>query len=147
RPPRSELEELARNIREDHRFVCRAPLSDREEETAHMAPGYAWLLGMAGRVQEDPGPLLRWAQCGLGTLAVLCLFLLARQAFASTLVAAIAGSLAAVYPFWIVNTAELADGVLVSFLVCAALALGTRGSQVGGPFTSLLFGLSLAGLA
>jgi hypothetical protein len=63
------------------------------------------------------------------------------------LVGTIAGLLAALYPFWIVNTAELADGVLTTLLLTSALALGARGSQVGGAFTSMLFGLSLAGLA
>ena len=32
--------------------------------------------------------------------------------------------------------------MVVTFLLTASLALGTRGSQVGGAFTSMLFGLS-----
>src|SRR5207253_1312954 len=83
----------------------------------------------------------------LGTFTVVCWFFFARRAFSSLLAGTSAGLLGALYPFWILNTAELADGVLVSFLLAAALALGTRGSQVGGPITSLLFGLSLAGIA
>ena len=74
-------------------------------------------------------------------------FCFARRAFASTIAGTLAGLLGALYPFWIVNTAELADGVLVTFLLAAVLALGTRGSQVGGSFTSLLYGLTLAALA
>jgi hypothetical protein len=146
-PTRSELEELAANVRDENWFGCEAPLADHEEETAHIAPGYPWLLGMAGRLQEQPAALVRWYQCGLGTLTVLFYFFFARRAFGSTPAGVIAGLLAAFYPFWIINTAELADGVLVTFLLSAALALGTRGSQAGGAFTSLAFGLSLAGLS
>ncbi|MBI3407962.1 MAG: hypothetical protein HY040_06355 [Planctomycetes bacterium] len=58
-----------------------------------------------------------------------------------------AGLLAAIHPFWIVNTAELSDGVLATFLLALVLVLGCRAGQVGGAFASLLFGLSLAALA
>jgi 4-amino-4-deoxy-L-arabinose transferase-like glycosyltransferase len=143
---RTELEELSQNLREERRFACRAPLADQVETTAHVAPGYPWLVSLAARIQDDPGPLIRWVQCGLGALTALFYFFFARRAFDSTLAGAIAGLLAAFYPFWIVNTAELADGVLATFLLAAALALGTRGSQVGGAFTSAAYGLSLAGL-
>jgi hypothetical protein len=146
-PARTELDDLIQHVREERRFACRAPLSDREEETAHVAPGYPWLLGMVGRLHDQPEMLVRWTQCGLGALTVLCWFCFARRAFASTVAATIAGLLGAFYPFWIVNTAELADGVLASFLLAAAVALGTRGSQIGGAFTSLLYGLALAALA
>ncbi len=74
------------------------------------------------------------------------LLLLRARAFSSTIAGTLAGLLGALYPFWIINTAELADGVLVTLLLAATLALGTRGSQVGGAFTSLLFGLLLAAL-
>jgi hypothetical protein len=146
-PAQTELEDLTRHVREEHRFAGLVPLSDHHEETAHVAPGYPWLLGTIGRFHDQPAMLMRWAQCGLGALTVLCCFFFARRAFASILVGTIAGSLAAIYPFWIVNTAELADGVVVCFLLAASLALGTRGSQVGGAFTSMLFGLTLAALA
>jgi hypothetical protein len=145
-PSRTELEDLAHNLRDENRFACLAPLSDRDEETADVAPGYPWLVSLAARVEDEPAMLVRWVQCGLGALTVLCYFFFARRAFASTVAGTIAGLLGALYPFWIVNTAELADGVLVTFLLAATLALGTRGSQVGGAFTSLLFGLLLAAL-
>ena len=143
----TELEDLTQHLREERRFACRAPLSTHVETTAHVAPGYPWLVSLAGRIQDDPAPLMRWVQCGLGALTALCYFFFARRAFASTLVGALAGLLAAFYPFWIVNTAELADGVVTTFLLAAALALGTRGSQAGGAFTSVAFGLALAALA
>jgi 4-amino-4-deoxy-L-arabinose transferase-like glycosyltransferase len=146
-PPRTEIDDLAHNVQEERWFGGLAPLCDHREETAQIAPGYPWLLGMLGRFHDRPALLVRWGQCGLGALAVLCCFLFARRVFASLLVGTIAGLLAALYPFWIVNTAELADGVLVTLLVTAVLTLGARGSQVGGAFTSMLFGLSLAALA
>jgi hypothetical protein len=144
---RSELHDLANHLREERWFGCLTPLSDRAEETADVAPGYPWLLSLAGRVQDEPAMLVRWVQCGLGALTVLCYFFFARRAFASTLAATLAGLLGAIYPFWIINTAELADGVVVTFLLAAALALGTRGSQTGGAFTSFLFGVLLAAMA
>jgi hypothetical protein len=146
-PALSEEEDLVHNLREQRWFACRAPLSDREEETAHVAPGYPWLLGMAGRFHGDPAMLTRWVQCGLGALTVLCYFFFARRAFHSLAAGTVTGLLTALHPFWIVNTAELADGVLASFLLSAALMLGTRGSQEGGAFTSLAYGLALAALA
>ncbi len=145
-PARTELEDLVHNLREG-RWFCLTPLADQEEETAHVAPGYPWLRGLAGRIHDEPEMLVRWVQCGLGSLTVLCYFFFARRAFASTLAGTIAGLLVAAHPFWIINTAELADGVLVSFLLAAALTLGSRGSQIGGAFTSFMYGLALAGLA
>jgi 4-amino-4-deoxy-L-arabinose transferase-like glycosyltransferase len=100
-----------------------------------------------GRYAAAPDQVVRWLQCGLGTLTVLCYFFFARRAFGSNRVAFLSGLFGAVYPFWVCATAELADGILTSFLLAACLALGTRGSQVGGAFTSLLFGLALAALA
>jgi hypothetical protein len=146
-PEGSGTDDLVRNVRDHGWFGGRAPLSDQEEPTAHLAPGYSWLFGLIARYHEAPDAVLRWLQCGLGVLTVLCFFLFMRRAFHSTLVATLTGLLGACYPFWVVNTAELADGTLASFLLAAALMLGTRGSQVGGAFTSLLFGLSLAALA
>ena len=56
-----------------------------------------------------------WTQCALGALtAVLCM-LFARLAFASSFVGFLAGLLVALHPFWIVNVAELQDGVLDLF--------------------------------
>jgi 4-amino-4-deoxy-L-arabinose transferase-like glycosyltransferase len=144
---RTEQQELIQNLREQRWFGCLAPLADHEEETANVAPGYPWLVSLASRVTDAPDALVRWVQCALGALTVLCYYLFAHRAFASTLAASLAGLLVALHPFWIINTAELADGVLVGFLLSAALALGTRGSQVGGAFTSLLYGLSLSALA
>jgi hypothetical protein len=74
-------------------------------------------------------------------------FFFARRAFHSLLVGLLAGLLCAANPFWIVNTAEINDGVVSSFLLGLALMLGSRASQQGGAMTSLLYGASLAALA
>jgi 4-amino-4-deoxy-L-arabinose transferase-like glycosyltransferase len=141
------LGQLVRNLSDHQWYGAKAPLADAEERTGHVAPGYPWLI--AQLVQFDPAPeaLIRWLQCALGALTAGCLFLFARRAFNSETVAVLAGLLAAIHPFWIISSAELNDGVLSTFLLAAALLLGTRGAQSGGAFTSLLFGLSLAGLA
>lgn len=145
--PPTELDNLAHNLEEHRWFGALPPLARREEQTAHRAPGYPWIVGTLARYGLDAALVLRWAQVTLGTLTVLCWFFFARRAFRSTRVAVLAAALAALHPFWIVNAAELADGTLASFLLAACLGLGTRGSQVGGAFTSLLFGLALAALA
>jgi len=143
----TERDNLVANIKESQWFGGLAPLADKEEQTAHVAPGYPWLVGLLARWVDEPEALLRWIQCGLGTLTTACYFFFARRAFRSALVGALAGLLCAIHPFWIINTAELDDGVLATTLLGAVLVLGTRGSQAGGAFTSLLYGLALAGLA
>src|SRR4029077_16917862 len=90
---------------------------------------------------------LRRLQTLLGVLSALCLFFFARTPFASNVVATIVGLFAALHPFWIVNLGELADGTVITFLLAAALFLGTTASRTGGPLSSVLFGLSLAALA
>lgn len=73
--------------------------------------------------------------------------LLARVAFGSRLAALLAGLLCAFHPFWVINVAEIDDGVLASFLLAACLFLGVYGGKTGGVLASLLYGLALAGLA
>ena len=83
----------------------------------------------------------------LGSLTAGCYFFFARRAFHNTIIATLAGLLCAFHPFWIVNTAELNDGVLASFLLALCLLLGTIGGRSGGALTSLAFGIVLALLA
>jgi 4-amino-4-deoxy-L-arabinose transferase-like glycosyltransferase len=139
--------DLVANLREHDWFGSMAPLSDAAEATAHVAPGYAYALAQVHSFDWPADAVVRWAQAGLGVLTVVFLFFFVRRAFFNSIAALAAGLLAAVHPFWIINTAELSDGTLTTFLVAAALALGTRGTQAGDAFTSLLFGLSLGGLA
>ena len=129
------------------RISALPPLADKEEKTADVSPAYPWLISLVSRWDVSVDGAVRWAQAALGTLTVACYFCFARRAFQSLLVGFLAGLLAALHPFWIINTAELADGVLASFLLAMSLALGTRASQSGGAFASLLYGLALAGLA
>lgn len=121
------------------------PLSPDREASAYRSPGYPWLLELLPAAHADVA--VRWAQCGLGALTAGLYFLFARRVFCRLAVALFAGLLTALHPWWIVNVGEIADGVLVSFLLAAALFLGTRASQVGGAFTSLLLGVILAALA
>ncbi|MCI0643050.1 MAG: glycosyltransferase family 39 protein [Gemmataceae bacterium] len=143
----AELQDLAHNIQVHGWFGCRAWLSEREEETAHVAPGYPWIMALAARWDMPADAVLRWAQVVLGVLTAACYFFFARRVFSHDGVALVAGLLCALHPFWIINVAELNDGTLATFLFAASLTLGCRADRVGGPFVSLLFGLSLAGLA
>ncbi len=138
----AEFDNIVHNLREDRWFGGLAPLADKEQQTAHVAPGYFWLASFFTADTD-----LRRVQMGLGFITVICLYFFARLAFANNCVAFIAGVLAAVHPFWIVNQGELADGTLITSLLAATLFLGTLASRTGGPLSSVLFGLSLAGLA
>jgi hypothetical protein len=138
---------LAAGLRDNWTFVAKAPLGPGVEHTCHTAPGYPWLLGLLARLPLDLEPTVRWLQCGLGALTAGLYFLFARRAFRSRLVGALAGVLCTFNPFSVINTAELNDGVVASFLLAACLLLGTRAGQSGGAFTSLLYGLVLAAAA
>jgi 4-amino-4-deoxy-L-arabinose transferase-like glycosyltransferase len=154
--PAAERDALVRNLKDGGSFSGLAPLAakeDKEEPTAHVAPGYPWLLAVAhyGPVLSgyapEPDRAVRWAQAGLGALAAGLYFLFARRAFGSRLVALLAGLFCALHPFWVVGAAELEDGVVTAFLLALAVWLGARGGHSGGALTSLLYGLTLAGLA
>jgi 4-amino-4-deoxy-L-arabinose transferase-like glycosyltransferase len=148
RPP-SETAALAHNLKEHGWYGSLAPFAPAEEQTAHAAPGYPWVLSLLARFvpQDQLGTVIRWSQCGLGSVAAGLYFLFARRAFRSRLVAVLAGLLVAAWPFAIVNTAEIADGTLTSFLLALALFLGAEAGQTGGPIASLFYGLTLAALA
>ncbi len=144
----NENEHLAANLANDGWFASPAPLADDEETTAHVAPGYPLLFSAIVRYGDAAAhAIMLWLQCALGSLTAVCYFFFARRAFHSTFIATLAGLLTAFHPFFIINTAELNDGVLVSFFVAAALALGARGTQVGGALPGLAFGIALAGAA
>lgn len=138
---------LVGNLKEHRWYGGFAPFATIEEQTAHTAPGYPWLLGWLAHAPVELRPTVRWIQVGLGTLTALLYFLFARRAFRNRLAALFAGLLVALHPFYVVNVAELDDGVLSSFLLALVLFLGARTGQEGGAFSSLLYGLTLAGLA
>ena len=138
-PPPSDLKAILAHLTEDHWFGSRAPLAADEEQTAHVSPGYPWLMAWVDKAPTSLGTLdrtMRWLQCLLGSLTALLYALLARRAFGSLFVAVLTGLLCAVHPFWVVNTAEINDGVVVSFLLGAALWLGARSVQDGGLVSS-----------
>jgi hypothetical protein len=149
----TELDALVHNIAEGHGFMSPAPFSPKtapgEEETAHVAPGYPFVLAGLSRWTglDALDHAVRWGQCALGSLTAGLYFLFARRAFHHRGVATLAGLLCALHPFAVIDTAAINDGVLTSFLVALAVWLGTRAGQEGGAFASLLFGLSLAGAA
>jgi hypothetical protein len=134
-------------------WLTHAPLSESEEKTAHTAPGYPWLVGWLAGLLDEPGRptvqtagALRWGQCAMGALTAGLYFFFARRAFRSAGVGTLAGLFCALHPFWVINTLELNDGVLASFLLGLAVACGARAGQEGDAFASLLYGLALAGL-
>lgn len=146
---RTDLDILIQNVKESSAFSSPAPLSDGAEMTAHTSPGYPWLLGFIARF-INPAVFectVRWGQCVLGALTASLYFLFARRAFHNLPVAILTGLFCALHPFWVIDTATIDDGVLVTFLLGAALLFGARGVQASAPFTSLLYGLLLACLA
>jgi 4-amino-4-deoxy-L-arabinose transferase-like glycosyltransferase len=145
--PPSELDALASNLKEHNWFGSLAPLAPQEERTAHIAPGYPYLVSLIARLPVERDFAVRWLQVALGTLTAGLYFLVGRRAFQSRTVGVVAGLLCALHPFWIVSCAEIEDGVLASFLLGLALWLGVRAGQSGGAFTALLYGVTLAGLA
>lgn len=147
--PPPQLDTLVGNLKTNQRFALPASSTDELEDTAAVAPGYPFLMAGVNRLVDDPTlpSTMRWIQCGLGALTAGLYFLFAWRVFRSLLVAVLAGLLAALHPFWIIDTATLADGTTATFLLAFALFLGTRASQIGGPLSSLLYGLSLTALA
>ena len=148
-PTPDEARLLARGVKDNGEFRCKAPLADAEEPTAHVGPGYPYFLAGLARLvpAESLDATVRWTQCGLGSLTAGVYFLFARRAFRSLLVGALAGLFYAAHPFAVINTAAVDDGVASAFLLALALFLGARGIQTGGPLASLLYGVALAALA
>ncbi len=126
--------------------VAATPPAPDPEPNAHTAPAYPALRSLA-KMAPESDQKVRWAQVALGALTAVLYFLFARRAFGNRLVAALAGLFCALHPFWVVAATELADGVLAAFGLGLVLWLGARAGQSGGALTSLLYGLSLAGLA
>lgn len=148
-PAPTGLDALIHNVREHNWFGALAPFATREEQTAHVAPGYPYLVGMLGMAvgKDDLDTWVRWVQVGLGTLTAAFYFLFAWGAFRSLTVATLAGVLAAVHPYWVISTAAIDDTTLTSFALAGCLMLGGHAGTRGGAFSSLLLGLGLAGLA
>lgn len=148
-PRPTDQDALIHNVMEHQWFGSLAPLAAREEQTAHVSPGYPYLVGLLGTVvgADSLDSTVRWAQVGLGALTAGFYFLFARRAFRSLAVGVIAGALAALHPFWVVNVASIDDGTLASFALAACLLLASYAGEDGGLVPSLLLGLALAGVA
>jgi 4-amino-4-deoxy-L-arabinose transferase-like glycosyltransferase len=130
-----------------------APFGKAAEPTAMTAPGYAMFRALIESTTTSYGgdnvsteAAVRTAQGVLGSLTALLYFAFARRAFASRLVGLLAGVLTALHPFWVINTGEMEDGTLATFLVALVLWLGLHGGHQGGALTSLLFGVALAAM-
>jgi 4-amino-4-deoxy-L-arabinose transferase-like glycosyltransferase len=148
--PTTELDTLIKNVAVNSWFGSSAPLALNQERTAHVAPGYPWLVAKLESLPIDIGPtqwVVRWIQCALGTLTAVFYFLFALRAFGNRFTATAAGLGCALHPFWVFNTAEINDGVLTTFLLATCLLLGERGTRSGDGFVSLSYGLLLAALA
>jgi hypothetical protein len=147
--PPPDLDTLVHNLRDQQRFAVHSSLTDTDVDTAHVSPGYPILMAVVSRFVEDAAlaSTMRWLQCALGALTAGLYFLFARRAFHHPPVAALAGLLCAIHPFWIIDTAALADGVTATFLLALVLFLGARASQVNAPLSRFLYGLTLAALA
>ena len=146
----TEQDALIHNLKEHQWFGILAPFGTVEERTAHVAPGYPWLLAWLERSPIQFGPpdwTVRWIQCGLGALTAAFYFFFALRAFESRWVAALAGAACALNPFWIINTAQIDDGVLATFLLAVCIASGARAGRTGGAGAGLVYGVCLAGLA
>jgi 4-amino-4-deoxy-L-arabinose transferase-like glycosyltransferase len=144
-----DLDVLVGNLKNKQRFAVPSSGDGEDQDIAAVSPGYPILTAVVGRFVDDPAlpSTMRWLQCGLGALTAGLYFLFARRAFRSSLVGVLAGLLCALHPFWILDTAALADGVTATFLLALVLFLGVRANQTSGPLSSLLYGLSLAALA
>lgn len=146
----AERDQLVANLKERGEFMARAPLAAADEKTAHTSFVYPWLLAALARPAGDLSATyqrVRWGQAALGALAAALYFLFARRAFRNRVAALLAGLFCALHPYWVVNVADISDGVLASFLLALCLFFGVRGGQRGGALTSLTYGLGLAALA
>jgi hypothetical protein len=154
------LDDLVASIRkraifDKDMFNGRSPFTGNQpEHSAFTAPGYPLVLGLTAKAFGDDEAgyeaftgAVRWGQCVLGALTAGLYFLFARRAFGSRFVATLSGIFCALYPFWVIDTATLDDGVLATFLLAAALFFGVRASQSSAALSSLLYGLALVALA
>lgn len=134
--------------------VYRVQSDPTPQDQVHIAsPAYQLCRDFVTKVVEEQGggqiqpqAAIRWLHVVLGALTAGLYFVLGRRAFGSSLVGLLAGLFVAADPFAIINTGELQDGVLTSFLLAAALSAGATAGQRAGAVSSILLGLALAGL-
>lgn len=141
----NELDELAANLVRDGTFRAHAPFAAQAEPTAHLAPLYpAFLALLESRLSWPKRDCwARWVNMVLGTLTVGLCYLLARRAFASRAAGVLTAYAAALHPGWIVQTADVSDGVLTGFLLTLGLVQFIYAHERGGLVKSVLVGLTL----
>jgi 4-amino-4-deoxy-L-arabinose transferase-like glycosyltransferase len=141
----NELDELAASLVRDGTFSGHAPFATQAERTAHVAPLYPALLALLearlGWPQRDRWA--RWLNVLFGSLTVGLCYLLARRAFASRSAGILTSYAAALHPGWIVQTADVSDGVLTGLLLTLGLVQFLYANERGGLIKSVLFGLTL----
>ncbi|MGE3807977.1 MAG: phospholipid carrier-dependent glycosyltransferase, partial [Gemmataceae bacterium] len=142
--PDPHLEELVRHVHQGEGFVL-ADSAGKLQPWAGSEPLYPYVVASVQAVDDaaDPYRQVRWLQAGLGALAAGLLSLCCYVAFQSRLTAIVAGVLASLHPFWVVETTALSDGTLAVFLMAAVLAFGVLGSRRQNAISALLFGLAL----
>ncbi|MBX9678161.1 MAG: glycosyltransferase family 39 protein [Gemmataceae bacterium] len=139
----TDAENLIENLAQDDGwFGGLAPLATHEEKSAHIAPCYPWIRSVLVRLGFSGDRSVRAVNLAWGIGAVVFLFLAARRWYDLPTAVAV-GLLAAIYPFWIINVAEKADGGLIVFWFAASAWLAVRSVQTGEPTTCLAFGLSI----
>lgn len=153
----SETDLLVKNIKTEGLvagFKTITPLSNKLPEiTAHVSPGLAYFRYAVDTIGEyvplkfTQPQFFRYVSILLGGLAVLFWVDSARLMFGgNVLVTALTGLGTALFPIWIINSGEVADGPLVVFLTAAVINLALRTAYQGGMFKATLLGLFLAAL-
>ncbi|MFO0925709.1 MAG: hypothetical protein U0736_01565 [Gemmataceae bacterium] len=69
-PRPTELDQLIDGVKGGGWFGTHAPFAPGEEATAHISPGYPYLVGLLGRYVGDDqlDRMVRWGQVGLGAV-------------------------------------------------------------------------------
>ncbi len=111
-------------------------------ELLHAAPLYAWYLGGVTRLFGDPFLAPRLIQAFLGATAATLLYVTTRR-IAGPAAGRIAGTIAAVYPPFLLYEGTLQSAALVPFLVSLLLYLLVRAGSprahfLGGVVTGIL---------
>lgn len=158
-PDVTELDLLVDNIKQFgflDGFRAYGPLGpDKVEATAHLAPLFPMFraaveLGaeqIKNYLEISSPAALRWVHLLLGSLTCVLYYIIALRGFGHNhFLALLVGLATAAYPMWIINTGELEDGVLVTFLLAWSLCLAMGLGQKGGVLRSILFGVVLAAL-
>lgn len=116
--------------------------------TASRPPVYPFFLASVYQLAGHHVRAAQVAQALLGVLGVLLLIAIARELFSDSLIATLAGTLAAIYPFFIYYESSLLSEGLTTFLLIFSLWCFLRWRRDDGSWTfSSALALSLSALA